>query len=158
MEQAPFDTRHGWRLYLYPAFRDTYDGLVAEVERLAAQDGEGYRSHPKTKILRRINDLILEEIPADPGSPAYRQGGTLGPRHKDWFRAKFFRRFRLFFRYDTRSRIIIYCWLNDEETLRKAGSSSDPYAVFARMLRAGNPPGDWEALARLVMAEKADSP
>lgn len=79
MEQAPFDTRHGWRLYLYPAFRDTYDGLVAEVERLAAQDAEGYRSHPKTKILRRVNDLILEEIPADPGSPAYRQGGYPGP-------------------------------------------------------------------------------
>lgn len=42
--------------------------------------------------------------------------------------------------------MIVYAWVNDEATLRKAGSSSDPYAVFRAMLVAGNPPHDWNRL------------
>jgi toxin YhaV len=54
----------------------------------------------------------------------------------------------LFFRFHTASRTIIYAWLNDENTLRKAGSQTDPYAVFHRMLERGAPPSDWDALVR----------
>lgn len=151
MPDTPYAERNGWKLYLYPTFREPHAALLAEVERLARQDPEGYVAHPKAKLLRRITDLILEEIPADPGNPAYRQGVTLGPQHKSWFRAKFLKRFRLFFRYDTASRIIIYCWVNDETTLRKSGSASDPYAVFARMLKSGDPPADWEDLKASVL-------
>lgn len=150
MANNPFDVRNGWKLYMYPAFKDPYDALVDEVKRLAGEDPEGFPSHPKAKILKRINELILDEIPADPGHPAYRQGATLGPQHKDWFRAKFLKRFRLFFRYHAKSRTIIYCWVNDEGTLRKAGASTDPYAVFARMLKAGDPPGGWDELKKKV--------
>jgi toxin YhaV len=72
----------------------------------------------------------------------------MGPAHRHWFRAKFgANRFRLFFRADSASRIIVYAWVNDRDTLRKARSASDPYAVFARMLARGNPPGDWATLA-----------
>lgn len=46
------------------------------------------------------------------------------------------------------SRTIIYTWLNDDNTLRKAGSQNDPYAVFHRMLERGAPPSDWVALMR----------
>ena len=41
---------------------------------------------------------------------------------------------------------IVYAWVNDENTLRKAGSRTDPYAVFARRLDEGNPPDSWEDL------------
>ena len=44
--------------------------------------------------------------------------------------------------------MIIYAWVNDENTLRKAGSRNDPYDVFARLLRKGDPPDDWNALLR----------
>jgi toxin YhaV len=37
--------------------------------------------------------------------------------------------------------VIVYAWVNDENTLRKAGSKTDPCAVFRTMLDAGNPPG-----------------
>ena len=37
--------------------------------------------------------------------------------------------------------------------LRSAGSKSDPYAVFEKMLGRGNPPDDWAAL---MAASQAD--
>ena len=150
MPAPPFATRNGWRLSMYPAFEQPYGALVDEVERLAARDPAGHVAHPKAKLLGRINELILDEIPSDPGNPTYRRGGALGTRHKDWFRAKFLTRFRLFFRYSTASRTIIYCWVNDEHTLRKAGSETDPYEVFAKMLRSGRPPRDWDDLVKTV--------
>jgi len=91
---------------------------------------------------------VLEIIPGDPSRPEYRQGNTLGGEYRHWLRAKFFGRFRLFFRYDSRSRLIVYAWVNDERTLRKRGGRSDPYEVFRRMLASGNPPNDWAALVK----------
>jgi len=70
-------------------------------------------------------------------------------------RAKFLQRFRLFFRFDSASRIIIYAWVNDENTLRKAGSRSDPYTAFSRQLDDGDPPDDWDEL--LTEARKAEA-
>ena len=63
------------------------------------------------------------------------------------------RRFRLFFRFDSKTRIIIFAWVNDENTLRSSGSKSDPYTVFQRMLERGHPPDDW---AELVAASRTD--
>ena len=36
--------------------------------------------------------------------------------------------------------------VNDAQTLRKNGSRTDAYAVFARMLGHGNLPDNWDAL------------
>ena len=135
------------------AFAQTIDALEAEVAALSAKDPESYATHPKSKLLKRIVELILDEIPRDPDAPGYRLGNTLGPTHRHWRRAKVLQRFRLFFRFDSASRIIIYAWVNDENTLRKAGSRSDPYAVFLRRLEAGDPPDDW---ADLLAAAKSD--
>ncbi|WP_082766388.1 type II toxin-antitoxin system YhaV family toxin [Paramesorhizobium deserti] len=55
-------------------------------------------------------------------------------------------RFRLFFRYDTSAKIIIFAWVNDETTLRTYGAKTDAYKVFKGMLDDGNPPDDWAAL------------
>jgi toxin YhaV len=48
----------------------------------------------------------------------------LGLPFRHWRRAKIGRRFGLFFRFDSRSRIIIYAWVNDAQTLRFAGSEA----------------------------------
>ena len=52
----------------------------------------------------------------------------------------------MFFRYDSRTKVIVYAWVNDEKTLRAAGSKNDPYAVFKKMLDRGNPPDTWDQL------------
>jgi len=151
----PFAERNGWRLFRHAEFRHAINALAADVKRLARQQPKDWQSHPKAKLLRRIIDLIEIEIPRNPNAPEYAQGNTLGPSHRHWRRAKFLGRFRLFFRFDSASRIIVYAWVNDENTLRKAGSRTDPYVVFRRMLDDGNPPDDWAAL--LAEAQRAEN-
>ena len=138
----------GWQLFVHPAFGDAFDTLSTEVTRLKAADPEGCKQHPKTKLLKRILDLIEVEIPRDPGSAEYSLGNTRGPEHRHWRRAKFLGRFRLFFRYSSKDRVIIYAWVNDANTLRKAGGRNDPYTIFNACLRKGRPPDDWDALIK----------
>jgi toxin YhaV len=102
--------------------------------------------HPKAKLLKRILELILAEIPRDPNAVEYQLGNTLGPVHRHWRRAKFLGRFRLFYRFSSVHKAIIYAWVNDENTLRKAGSKRDPYLIFSRRLPGGDPPDDWDDL------------
>ena len=73
-----------------------------------------------------------------------------------WFRAKFGNgRFRLFFRYSSTSKVIIFAWVNDENSLRNYGSKTDAYKVFKGMLDDGNPPDDWDTLHKEASAPKA---
>jgi toxin YhaV len=146
MPSEPFAERNGWRLYFHPAFGDVFEGLIDVVEELRKEKPESYASHPKAKLLKRILDLILVEIPRDPNAIEYQLGNSLGPTHRHWRRAKFLGRFRLFYRFSSLHRAIVYAWVNDESTLRKAGSRTDPYAIFNKRLRDGNPPDDWDDL------------
>ncbi|WP_284352632.1 type II toxin-antitoxin system YhaV family toxin [Roseisolibacter agri] len=136
----------GWRIIVWPGFADRWAALRGEVERLRTVDPTGYATKPATKVFAAVRTLIRDEIPRDPGAARFRQGRTLGAGYARWRRAKFFERYRLFFRYDSTAKVIAYVWLNDERTLRARGARSDPYAVFGDMLRAGAPPDDWDAL------------
>lgn len=148
--------RHGWRLHAHPLFLDQLERLLAAVERARRADPQGWRAKPDAKLLATLRGLVLERIPRDPLAPEFRQGNTLGPAHRHWFRAKFGgNRFRLFFRADSRARVIVYTWVNDRDTLRKAGAGTDPYVVFAGMLAGGHPPDDWPALLKAAEAPEA---
>ena len=138
---------NGWQLFAHPLFLDQIDKLAGAVERARAKDPRGWRKSANAKLLAALRQLVFETIPQDPTRVEYRQGGTLGDARKHWFRAKFGNgRFRLFFRYSTSAKIIIFAWVNDETTLRTYGAKSDAYAVFRKMLDKGNPPDSWEAL------------
>lgn len=137
----------GWTLYAHPLFLDQLERLTVAVEKSAKKDPIGYTSTANAKLLAAMRKLLFEVIPVDPTRPEFRQGGTLGPSRKHWFRAKFGNgRFRLFFRYSSSAKVIIYAWVNDANTLRTYGSKSDAYAVFKAMLDRGNPPEDWNTL------------
>jgi toxin YhaV len=139
--------RHGWRLAGHPLLLGQLDKLITAAERARHSDPAGWQSNANVKLLATLRDLMLDRVPRDPLAAEFRQGNTLGPAHRHWFRAKFGgNRFRLFFRADSASRIVVYAWVNDRDTLRKAGATSDPYAVFGAMLAAGNPPDDWPKL------------
>jgi toxin YhaV len=126
--------------------------LVEQVEALAAKDPVGYKGQPAAKLLSTINRHIREIIPRDPTAAEFRQGNTLGSDNRHWFRAKFHERYRLFYRFSSKEKVIIYAWVNDERTLRKSGSRTDPYRVFRAMLEAGDPPNTMEQL--LVRAKE----
>lgn len=137
---------HGWTLLAHPLFMEQFRALLTEVEVLARRDPAGYRKKNATKRLAAVTKLAFEVIPQDPTRPEYRQGGTLGANHKHWFRAKFFQQYRLFFRYHLPSKLIVYAWLNDENSKRAYESTNDAYRIFRRMLENGNPPDDWDEL------------
>jgi toxin YhaV len=139
---------NGWRLYIYPLLEAHIRHLVESVNALSARDPERYVEHPAAKLLDTVNRHMRVIIPRDPNAPEFRQGGALGADNRHWFRAKFHQRYRLFFRFSSKEKTIVYVWMNDESTLRKAGSKTDPYAVFRAMLESGNPPNSMEALVR----------
>jgi toxin YhaV len=147
--------RYGWVLLFHECIVEQLQKLHAVVERAQRSDPKGFDGNANVKLFRALSQLILETVPSDPARDEYRQGNTLGPAHRHWRRAKIGRRFRLFFRYDSKSKTIVFAWVNDERTLRAAGSKSDPYAVFEKMLERGNPPDDWTSL---VATSRSDWP
>lgn len=144
---------NGWTLYEHPAFASQREKLQRAVEALRARDSEGWQGSGDAKLLAAIARLTLEIIPADPGARQFRQGGTLGRARKHWFRAKFGNgRYRLFYQFSSRAKLIIYAWVNDESTLRTYGAKRDAYAVFKAMLDKGNPPDSWNDLIKAADA------
>lgn len=139
---------NGWKLYSHPLFAAQLERVVDQVETLARRDPAGYRDQAATKLLATILRLVKEIIPKDPGAPEFRQGNTLGADNRHWFRAKFHERFRLFYRFSSKEKVIVYAWVNDERTLRKAGAKSDPYRIFRAMLESGDPPQSMAELLR----------
>ncbi len=134
---------HGWSLLLHPL-------LLGQIEKLTAAAEQERATYPggvlgaSTKLLGHLLDLMFDKIPQRPGDTIYRGGKSLP---EDWFRAKTGGgRYRLFYRFDSTSRLIVYAWVNDENHLRTYGSRTDAYAVFRDMVTDGDPPNDWAGL------------
>jgi toxin YhaV len=144
---------NGWSIFAHPLFLEQVEDLIGRVETLKTKDPVGYVRKNDSKRLAAIFKLTCEAIPQDPSRTEYRQGNTLGDAYKHWFRAKFLQQYRLFFRYHAESRIIVYAWVNDEDTKRAYGSGDDAYRVFQKMLGRGNPPNDWEQLLAEARSE-----
>lgn len=137
---------NGWRIGAHPLFLDQLELLVAQVKCYQRKDPDGFSKKNVTKRLAAISKLSFEIIPQDPSNNAYRQGNTLGLENRHWFRAKFFQQYRLFFRFNKENKIILYVWVNDENSKRAYGSDNDTYRVFCKMLKNKNPPNDWKTL------------
>ena len=142
---------NGWRLYYYRLFKAALDELESVVSKLAADDPDGYKAHPTTKLLASVYRAITQLVPANPDAPDFRLGKTLGSDNANWRRVKkgMPDRYRLFSRFASNPvKVIVYVWFNDEDTLRKAGSKTDVYETFKRMLARGLVPNDINALLR----------
>lgn len=145
---------NGWTIFTHPLFLDQMERLTAAVEGERASKPNAPPS-ANAKLLAHLRDLAFNEIPQDPGSASFRHGSTLAGR-RQWFRGKTGNgRYRLFYRYDSAAGIIVYAWVNDENSLRSYGKKSDAYAVFGKMLDGGSPPDDWEDLLNEASTEEA---
>lgn len=145
--------RHGWKLLFHNCLSEQLQKLYVAEQQARQQDPQGCESNANVRLFAALSKLIFDAVPSDPNREEYRQGNTMGPAFRHWRRAKIGRRFRLFFRFDSKTRIIIFAWVNDEKTLRSSGSKKDPYALFKHMLERGHPPDDW---ATLVAASVTD--
>jgi len=138
-----------WRIGFHAELLLQLERLISAVEEERARHPDRPPRSQAAQILASLRKLMFVDVPQDPGRDIYRHGGTLGKSRKHWFRAKFGNgRYRLFFRYHSGERVLIFAWVNDRDSLRTYGSSTDAYAVFARMLDADHPPDDWDALLR----------
>src|SRR5450759_5293000 len=101
---------HGWLVFLHPL-------LLGQLEKLAtaAEKEPALTPGPNRKLLGHLRDLMFDNIPQLPDAPAFRHGGALRGGRREWFRAKTGNgRYRLFYRFDSRARIIVYVWVNDD--------------------------------------------
>jgi toxin YhaV len=144
---------HGWTVFAHPLFLAQLEALAQQVEAFRQKDPVGYVRKNAAKRLAAITRLAFDVIPQDPTRPEYRQGTTLGDDHKHWFRAKFFQQYRIFFRYHASSKIIVFAWVNDEDSRHAYESGHDAYRVFRTMLESGHPPDDWNRLLAEAHAE-----
>jgi toxin YhaV len=138
-----------WQLFYFKLFKAALDDLEQAVTKLAQQHPTEYKSHPKTRLLASVYKCITQLVPANPDHPDFRLGKTLGNEYANWRRVKkgMPDRYRLFFRFASSPvQLIVYVWFNDEDTLRKAGSKTDVYEAFKRMLMRGEVPSSIHAL------------
>ena len=145
---------NSWTIFAHPLFLAQLEALARQVEGLKQKDPIAFAKKNATKRLAAIAQLAFNVIPQDPSRPEYRQGDTLGANRKHWFRARFFQQYRLFFRYHEASKVIVFAWVNDDDTKRAFESSDDAYRVFKKMLEGGHPPDDWGQLLAEAQSAK----
>lgn len=140
---------NNWDLFYFRLFAERLTQLELDVTALAVADPEGFVSHPKAKLLRAVLDSIRDDVPANPDHEKFRLGKTLDA-YSNWRRVKrgLPPRYRLFFKFTSAQRKVIYAWLNDEGTLRKDGDKNDVYEVFKRLLRRGDVPDSVDELLK----------
>ena len=114
-----------WTLLFHQSLIDQLDRLTAAANRAKASNPKISHENANVKLHAALAKLMFETVPSDPSRDEFRQGNPMGAEFKYWRRAKIGRRFRLFFRYDSCSKVIVYAWVNDENTLRSSGSKSD---------------------------------
>lgn len=73
---------NGWTLKAHPAFSEYFKKLIVTVEQLEESNPETYQSHPSTKLLNIIKELVYNHIPRDPTAKEFRQGKKLGADRK----------------------------------------------------------------------------
>ncbi len=135
-----------WFLLAHPAFMNQLRISTRKMAAAKAKEGPNWMQHPDVKRHFTLARQITERIPQDPSSVDFGLGNALGQKYKLWFRAKFLQQYRIFFRYSSIRKIIVYGWVNDSKTLRAYGSKTDAYLVFKEMLESGRVPNDWDEL------------
>jgi toxin YhaV len=133
--------RHGWNLLFHEGLIEQLQKLQAAAQRAQAQDPQGFESNANVKLFNALAQLMLETVPSDPNRDEYRQGNTMGPAFRHWRRAKVGRRFRLFFRFDSKTRIIIFMAMKEAQTyFAERQARADVAAFDTVMARTGGEP------------------
>lgn len=111
--------RHGWTLL----FHDRVVGQLAKLQAAAEVEAKNEQptggSNANGKLLEALSRLMLDRVPSEPGRPEYRQGSAMEQAHAHWRQASIGRRFVLFFRYDSKAKVIIYAWVRDMKARRE---------------------------------------
>ncbi len=135
-----------WLILGHPAFTAQQSAYQAAAFQAQAKIGDDWIKTVAGKKYLALRQQVFVRVPRNPSDFEFRLGNALGPNYRNWFRAKFLQQFRLFFRFSSQSKIIVYGWVNNSDTLRAYGSTSDAYLVFRRLLESGQVPNTWDEL------------
>ena len=58
--------QNGWQLFHFRLFKAALDELEQAVAKLAKRDPDGYKSHPKTRLLASVYKAIIQTVPVNP--------------------------------------------------------------------------------------------
>jgi toxin YhaV len=139
---------NSWRIFIHESLEKQLEKLAGSVAWMHVAEQTTSKTNRQKKVLKAIKRAMYESVPAAPGRAEHRLGHTIGREHTAWFRVKLLQQFRLFYRYDSVQKVIVYVWVNDAESLRAYGSKTDAYALFQKMLASGYPPGSFEELLK----------
>ena len=155
-EQKP-SAKPRWQLFAHPAFSESVRCTNGRSEASARGGYRRLQGTPKTKLLKRILDLIELKSRAI-WHEQYGLGNTLGPAHRHWRQAKFLGRFRLFFRAIARKPMCIGVRMGGAARTRyaEAGGRNWPCSVFTAVLCVRRPPAEtsWTALVKEAAASR----
>ena len=140
--------------WYFPSIRIQLNVLFDRVEILAANDPDGYKTHPMTKNFKAIWKS-LKNCTLDPTKPEYRCTGSLPKDCSHWRRIKkgMPDRHRLFFQYQSTGMKVIYVWMNGHKNLRREGHKSDVYKAFTALVKKGAVPNTFCELLRQSQKE-----
>lgn len=139
---------NSWRIFIHESLEKQLEKLAGSVAWMHVAEQTTSKNNSHKKVLKAIKRAMYESVPSAPGRAEHRLGHTIGRENTAWFRVKVLQQFRLFYRYDSVQKVIVYVWVNDEESLRAYGSKTDAYALFQKMLASGYPPGSFEELLK----------
>ena len=147
-DQLPEPTfgENQWLILGHRAFMSQLDRYKQDAIQAQARVNDDWVKTAAGKKIAALRQQVFVRVPRNPSDFEFRLGNALGPNYRNWFRAKFLQQFRLFFRFSSQSKIIVYGWVNNTDTLRAYGSPNDAYLVFRRMLEAGKVPDNWDQL------------
>lgn len=128
-----------WTIFAHPLFLGQTEALTRYVDSLRQTGSDSFVSHRVSKRLAAIARLAFQVIPLDPTRPEYHPENTLGEKQRYWLQARVDERYRLFFRYHARSRVIVYAWVNDRDVRQTYEQDDNPYRIFRKMLENGQP-------------------
>lgn len=100
--------RHGWTLLFHECVVEQMRKLAAAVDQAKLHDSQGFEANANVKLFRALTHVMLQAVSGDLNRDEYRQGNTMGPAFRHWCRAKVGQRFRLFFRFDSKAKIIVF--------------------------------------------------
>jgi toxin YhaV len=148
---------NGWTVFAHPLFLAQLEALTSQVEHIQKKDPVAYVTKNASKRLAAIAKLVFDVVPQDPTRAEFRQGDTLGEEHKHWLKAKFYQQYRLFFRYHAQARVIVFAWVNDEDSKRVYERGDDAYRLFRKnrtdfILDAARAAAEETLLDRALMA------
>lgn len=112
-----------------------------DLQKLLAPDA--WAQHPTVKLVAGVHTLVMDVILQDPLALEFHLRNDL----KNVYRASgkgLPPRYRLFWTASQQAHTVIFLYLNDDATLRKAGATSDPYEQCRAMIHRGEIGADFD--------------